>query len=117
MGQPVVTWQVISKNPERHSAFYEKLFGWTSNSNNALGYRMIDTGSERGINGGFWPAPPQASSFVQLFVEVEDMAASVQQASKLGAKVLIPPQKLPDGDEMAILHDPEGLSFGMVKPA
>jgi len=27
------------------------------------------------------------------------------------------PQKLPDGDEMAVLHDPEEMSFGIVKPA
>lgn len=117
MGQPVVSWQMITKNPDRVNEFYTRLFGWKSNSDNALGYRMIDTGSERGINGGIWPAPPQASSFVQLFIEVDDMARYVDQATQLGAKVLIPPQKLPDGDEMAIMHDPEGMSFGIVKPA
>ena len=31
--------------------------------------------------------------------------------------VLIPPQKLPDGDEMALILDPEGLSVGLMKPA
>ena len=25
----------------------------------------------------------------------------------------MPPQKLPDGDEMAILHDPAGIPFGL----
>ena len=90
---------------------------WKSNANNALGYRMIDTGSEKGINGGIWPAPPQANSFVQLFIEVDDMSKYVEQATKMGAKELIPPQKLPDGDEIAILHDPEGMSFGIVKSA
>ena len=117
MGQPVVSWQMITKNPDRANEFYTKLFGWKSNANNALGYRMIDTGTEKGINGGIWPAPPHANSFVQLFIEVDDMGKYVEQAAKLGAKVLIPPQKLPDGDEMAILHDPEGMSFGIVKPA
>jgi len=117
MGQPVVSWQMITKNPDRVNEFYTKLFGWKSNANNPLGYRMIDTGTEKGINGGIWPAPPQASSFVQLFIEVDDMGKYVEQATRLGAKVLIPPQKLPDGDEMAILHDPEGMSFGIVKPA
>lgn len=115
MGQPVVKWQIISKNPERHAAFYEKLFHWTSTMDNSLGYRMIDTGTEHGIDGGFWPAPPQANSFVQLFIQVDDVTGSVKQACELGAKVLIPPQKLPDGDEMAILYDPEGVSFGLVK--
>jgi predicted enzyme related to lactoylglutathione lyase len=87
MGQPVVSWQIITKNPDRTNEFYTKLFGWKTNTDNALGYRMIDTGSERGINGGIWPAPPQANSFVQLFIEVEDMAGYVEKATKLGAKV------------------------------
>jgi hypothetical protein len=31
--------------------------------------------------------------------------------------VLIPPQELPDGDEMAIILDPEGIALGIFKPA
>jgi predicted enzyme related to lactoylglutathione lyase len=50
-------------------------------------------------------------------VEVETLSESVKQATALGAKVLVPPQKLPDGDELAILHDPEGVPFGMFQPA
>ncbi len=115
MGQPVMRWQIVTKHPDRHGAFYAKLFGWEVTTNNALGYRMVDTGSERGINGGFWPAPPEAPNFVQLFIEVDDVGGHVKQATALGARVIIPPQKLPDGDEMAILHDPEGIPFGICK--
>ena len=53
---------------------------------------------------------------VQLFVEVEDVSAAVDQATQLGGKVLIQPQTLPDGDEMAMILDPEGISFGLFKP-
>ena len=76
----------------------------------------IQNGSERGIHGGVWPAPPQAPSFVQLFVEVDDCDAYVEQAGALGATVLIPPQALPDGDTMAVLRDPCGMTFGIVRP-
>ena len=37
---------------------YAKLFDWEVKTNNALNYRMVDTGSG-GINGGIWPAPPK----------------------------------------------------------
>lgn len=113
MGQPVTHWQIITKDPDRLGKFYTKLFGWEIQANNALGYRMVDTGSERGINGGLWPAPPEAKGFIQLMIEVDDVADHVRQAVELGAKVIIPPQKLPDGDEIAIMHDPEGISFGL----
>ncbi len=52
---------------------------------------------------------------VQLFVEVEDVKSTVQQATQLGANIIIPPQTLPDGDEMAMVLDPEGISFGLAK--
>lgn len=113
MGQPVMQWQMLAKNPEAQSAFYSALFGWTTNADNALGYRTVDTGAGRGINGGIWPAPPEGNALVTLYVEVENVTASVEHATSLGAGVIIPPQKLPDGDEMAMILDPEGVPVGL----
>jgi predicted enzyme related to lactoylglutathione lyase len=115
MGNPVMEFQMISTAPDETARFYCGLFGWSVNADNALGYRRIATGSGEGIQGGIWPAPPQASGFVQLFVSVEDVGASVKKAEQLGAKVLIPPTMLPEGDEMAVLHDPQGMSFAVVR--
>lgn len=39
------------------------------------------------------------------------------KATKLGGKVVIPKQKLPDGDEMAIILDVEGIPVGLFKLA
>jgi predicted enzyme related to lactoylglutathione lyase len=114
MPNPVMRWQIVSPESEQLARFYSGLFGWEPNRDNALGYHAIDTGTEQGIQGGIWPAPPGASSFVQLFVEVDDCAAYVASAQALGATVLIPPQALPDGDVMAILKDPSGMSFGIM---
>ncbi len=116
MGRPVMQWQIVTKNPETLTNFYASVFDWKVNADNPLNYRMIDTASGRGINGGIWPAPPEANSFVQLFIEVDDMTRYFEKASAAGATVIIPPQKLPGGDEMAILHDPEGIPFGLYKP-
>jgi predicted enzyme related to lactoylglutathione lyase len=113
MSNPVTRFQILSKTPDETGAFYTRLFGWRVNSDNALGYREIDTGSKEGIQGGIWPAPPQAPSFVQLFVSVADVKGTVGKAQELGAKLIIPPTMLPDGDEMAVLHDPTGLPFAV----
>jgi hypothetical protein len=114
MGSPVVRWQIITPRPKAAADFYRQLFDWETTRDNMLGYEAVDTGSEAGIHGGIWPAPPQAQPFVQLFMEVDDCAAAAARAVGLGAKMLIPPQQLPDGDTMAILHDPDGMSFGLV---
>jgi predicted enzyme related to lactoylglutathione lyase len=113
MAHPVTHFQMISKEPEQTAAFYGELFGWKIDANNPMGYRRIDTQSAAGIQGGIWPAPPQASAFVQLFVEVDDVRASVAFAEKLGARVVIPPTVLPEGDEMAVMIDPQGMSFAV----
>jgi predicted enzyme related to lactoylglutathione lyase len=110
-------WQILARNPANEADFYTKLFDWEVNTNNALNYRMVDTGSERGINGGIWPAPPEGHGSVTLYVEVDNVAAYLDKATGLGGKVLIPPQKLPDGDEMALVLDPEGIVLGIFKPA
>lgn len=117
MGQPVMRWQILAKEPERVAEFYTKLFAWDVNTNNALNYRMIDTGSERGINGGIWPAPPQGHSMVNLYVEVDDVEGYLARATKLGGTVIIPRQCLPDDDEMAVILDVEGIPVGLFKPA
>ncbi len=88
MANPVMQFQILSKAPE-----------------------------ETAIQGGIWPAPPQAPSFVQLFIAVDDVKASVKNAEGLGAKLLIPPTMLPEGDEMAVLHDPQGMSFAVWRQA
>jgi predicted enzyme related to lactoylglutathione lyase len=110
-------WQILAKEPDKAAEFYKKLFAWDIDTNNALNYRMVDTGSERGINGGIWPAPPQGHSMVSLYVEVDDVDAYLARATKLGGTVIIPAQKLPDGDEMAVMLDLEGIPFGLFKPA
>ena len=117
MGQPVMQWQILAKEPAKLAEFYTKLFAWDINTNNALNYRMVDTGSERGINGGIWPAPPEGQSMVSLYVEVDDIDAYVTKATQLGGKVIIPRQKLPDGDEMAVILDVAGIPVGLFKPA
>jgi len=115
MGQPVMQFQLLARDPDKLTAFYGKLFGWRVNADNAMGYRMLDTGSDRGIKGGVWPIGDEGHPLVQLFVEVDDVPASAAQAERLGGQVIIPPQVLPDGDEMAIVMDTEGLSFGLVR--
>jgi len=115
MSHPVVEFQILSSKPDETANFYSQLFGWTVNSANAMNYRRIQTGSSEGIQGGIWPAPPEAGSFVQLFIAVENVAASVLTATGLRARVLIPPTPLPDGGELAVLRDPTGMSFGVYR--
>lgn len=116
MSNPVVQWQIVTKNPEELAAFYSSLFGWSVNANNAMGYREMSSGNGRGISGGIWPRGDEGQNLVQLFVEVEDIDAVLEKATQLGGRTLMPQQQLPDGDAMALMLDPAGLSLGLVTP-
>ncbi|MGC4086375.1 MAG: VOC family protein [Polyangiaceae bacterium] len=115
MSNAVVKWQIVASDAAAVAAFYSKLFGWSSDANNALGYRELKSEDPRGIDGGVWPAPGPGPAMVQLFVEVDDVAAQLERALALGATVLVPRSELPDGDVMALFVDPAGLSCGLVQ--
>ena len=117
MSSPVARWQIITKNPESHAAFYRDVFGWEISADNAMNYRQATSGRDEGPHRGFLPAPPRAANSVQLMIEVEDVKTYVARATEHGAEVVLPPQHLPEGEVMAILCDIEGLAFGVFSPA
>ena len=117
MGHPVMQWQILARDPNKVSAFYTTLFGWKISADNPMGYRMVDTDSGRGINGGIWPIGDEGHPHVQMFIEVDDVTATAARVQELGGQIIIPPQVLPGGDELAVVLDTEGLSLGLMKTA
>jgi len=109
---PVRQFQILARDPDATATFYAQLFGWRIDRGNALGYRPISTGPE-GIEGGIWPTPPEGKPLVQLFIEATALEAVVARARGLGGEVVVPPQRLPEEDSLAILVDPEGRPFAV----
>lgn len=114
MANPVVRWQIVANDAEGLASFYSRLFGWPIDDRNSLGYRQLSSGE---FSGGVWPRGEEGHNLVQLFVQVDDIDDYIARAEALGARVLIPRQQLPDGDSMAFVVDPAGLSFGLYTPA
>jgi uncharacterized protein len=108
----VQKWQLISTDPDASATFYANAFGWKIDRANAMGYRVVDSGPS-GAAGGIWPAPAGAQSFVQLFIAVDDVDKAITDAVALGASIVVPKTVLPDGDTMAVLHDPQRVAFGL----
>jgi predicted enzyme related to lactoylglutathione lyase len=116
MSNPVVKWQIVSRNPDQVAGFYSSVFGWQVDRANALGYRELRSGGPGGIDGGVWPRGDEGQDLLQLFIQVEDIDTTIQRAIDQGATVIVPKSTLPDGDQMAILADPTGMTFGLVRP-
>ena len=48
MGNPVVHWELMSKDPVKVADFYAKLFGWKVEHQPEMNYRIVRTGGDVG---------------------------------------------------------------------
>jgi uncharacterized protein len=117
MGKPVVFWELLSKEPEKVSAFYEKIFGWKVQHVPELNYRLVETGGQGGINGGILkPERPEPwPGNMTVYIEVDDLAAFREQIRAAGGKILIEEQEVPGMGAYALFTDPDGRMMGLWK--
>jgi predicted enzyme related to lactoylglutathione lyase len=114
MPNPVVHWEIVSQTKGKElQEFYASLFGWTINANNPMDYGLVDTDAGRGIPGGI--GPTTGSSRVTIYIEVDDLQASLDKAESLGGKTLMAPEEIPGAVTMAMFADPDGNVVGLIK--
>jgi uncharacterized protein len=119
MGNPVVHWELMSKEPEKVAAFYEKLFGWRIEHRPEMNYRIVDTQGEGGINGGIvkpdregpWPGN------MLFYIAVDDLAAYRSKIVDAGGEIHVEEQKVPGMGSFTLFTDPEGRMMGLWKAA
>ena len=109
MGQPVVHFELLSKDPAKLSAFYEKIFGWTVTHRPELNYRILETGAGAGINGGIVkpdrPEPWPGNTTV--YIAVDDLAAYRKRILAAGGKILKAGRKVFWGGYSGYFADPD----------
>jgi predicted enzyme related to lactoylglutathione lyase len=117
MHNPVVHWEMLSKDPDKVAGFYENLFGWKIQNMPELNYRVVDTGAEAGVNGGiFRPDKPEPwPGNLTMYVNVDDLAAYRKKITEAGGKILIEEQDVPGMGSLSLFTDPDGRMMGLWK--
>jgi len=115
VSNPVVHFEIGGKDVKKLHGFYGQLFEWKVDANNPMNYGMVNTGGGGGINGGIAPTREQQPAFVTVYVQVDDLAATLKKAESLGGKTVMPPMQVPNGPTIALFSDPEGNVVGLVK--
>src|SRR5256886_559670 len=114
MPNPIVHAEIRSKDPDATREFFADLLGWTFPDPGAIpGYTFVDTG----VPGALYTAisPLQGGDdLVTFFVGVDDIAAVVEQAKRLGGRVVQEPQQAP-GVSFALIADPQGHVVGLAQ--
>jgi len=117
MGAPVVHFEIVSKNAEALQKFYSELFDWKFDTNNPVGYGLVDTQADGGIPGGIGAPPdPSYPGHLTVYVMVDDLQKYLDRAEQLGGKTVMPPMDVPGADvTLAQFTDPDGRLIGLTK--
>ena len=113
MANPVMWFEVMGKDSAGLQRFYREVFGWklTPPVKEMGNYSMLER-PDTGIGGGFG----EGDARVSVYVEVADPQRFVDKAVASGATVLMPVTTITPTTTIAMLLDPAGNTFGVMKP-
>ena len=109
-------FELATKGVEKAEKFYVELFGWKVKKDPDGFYREI-TGSGHEMGGMMelmpqhGPVPPHWT----VYFPVNDCDGDAKRATQLGGKVLAPPMDIPNVGRFAVLADPAGAAFAIIK--
>jgi predicted enzyme related to lactoylglutathione lyase len=120
MGQPVVHFEVIGKDPDKLQSYYSELFGWEFDAENPMRYGIVsregNTGDDGvGIGGGVGTGPEGYDGHATFYVAVPDVEEALSKAESLGGSRMMGPEKPMEGVVIGLFQDPEGHTVGVVQ--
>ena len=116
MSSPVVWFEVVGPDGRALRQFYADLFGWQAQSADGDASYGLVTPSDGGIGGGVGQSQDDGPGHVTFFVEVDDPAAYLSRAEKLGGTTVVPPTEIPSYNlTFAYFADPQGHLIGLSK--
>lgn len=113
----VIHFEIPAADPEKLSAFYQKVFGWKFDKwPGPMEYWMVTTGKEGepGINGGMMKKPGGIASTTNT-IGVDSVDNAVAAVLKAGGKNIMPKTPIPTVGYFAYCEDTEGNMFGVMQ--
>jgi predicted enzyme related to lactoylglutathione lyase len=121
MGQPVVHFEIIGRDPARLRGYYGELFGWEYQTRDAVTQAVSQPGSygfvQESANGGGIPGGIGGGEDFQqrvlFYVGVPDVEAALKQAESLGGTRRMGPEGTAGTLVVGHFTDPEGNLIGV----
>ena len=118
----LVWYELITPDADASKAFYDAVVGWNIGEPVAefQGYRMIGR-SDGGFAGGVLPLTDEmrqhgARPLWLGYVGVDDTDAAISSIEQAGGKTLMPATDIPNVGRIAMVSDPQGAPFYVMKP-
>ena len=113
MGNPVVHFDISSRDYKQLESFYSDIFDWKLTPYGDMRYSSIDTGE--GPGGGIGAAPEGYPGHATFYVQVDDPAKTLEHIEAMGGKTVQPVMEIPNGPTIALFADPAGNTIGLRK--
>jgi predicted enzyme related to lactoylglutathione lyase len=114
-----VWYELVTTDLESAKRFYGGLFGWTFRDVEIREgrYTVASRNGER-VGGIFQPPAGSLGNLSQwvTYFSVDNVDEAAQAGAERGAKVVLRPADFPDRGRTALLVDPEGAPFGLIRP-
>ena len=118
----LVWYELMTPDAEASKRFYDAVVGWkvSEPAPEFQGYRMIGR-SDGGSAGGVLPLTAEmqqhgARPTWLVYVGVDDVDAAATAIEHAGGKVLMPAFNIPNVGRIAMVADPQGAPFYVMKP-
>lgn len=113
MPHPVVHFEIAGPDGDRLVAFYRQLFGWEP-QDAGPGYWIVPP-QGGGIGGGLMQTPEGVPPYLTVYVETDDLQATLERGVELGGTVLVGPTPIAGVGSFAMLQDLDGNPISLLK--
>ena len=117
-----IWYELMTPDPEGSKAFYDAVVGWDIGKAEPEfnGYRMIGR-SDGKFAGGVLPLTQEMQQHGARptwlgYVSVKDVDSAVRSIEQAGGKALMPAFDIPNVGRIAMVADPQGAPFYVMKP-
>jgi len=118
MSNRIMWLELASTDIPASAKFYGDLFAWPIVKDEQMDYTMtVFEPDETGV--GFAPVSEAQGTLpgsVLVYVDVDDVDATIARAKKLGAPVILDKTEIPTVGWMAVFADPGGNRIGVMQP-
>jgi predicted enzyme related to lactoylglutathione lyase len=110
---PIVHIEFSAEDGAAAARFYGELFGWKTEHIPEMNYTTFESG-EGSPGGGFNPLGEQVKAGdIYVYVQTDDIEASLAKAESLGGKTAVPKTEIPNVGWFALFTDPTGNVVGL----
>ena len=110
--------ELITRDTKAAETFYTQLFGWTSKVGTDGGMEYTELSNGRTPQAGLMALTPRMGNMPPAwtpYFAVTDCDAIAKKATQLGGRTYMPPTDIPKVGRFAVLADPQGAVFDIIK--